>query len=62
MIELTEHMNFCLGNAIKYIIRCELKGEEIQDLQKAKWYLEREISRREKINAGFYLDKVQPKE
>ena len=26
-IEITEHMNFCLGNAIKYIMRSELKGK-----------------------------------
>ena len=30
---------FCRGNAIKYIWRCELKGNAEQDLRKANWYL-----------------------
>lgn len=45
-IQITEHMNFCLGNAIKYIWRAGLKGEELEDLRKARWYLDREIERR----------------
>ena len=45
-IQITEHMNFCLGNAIKYIWRADEKGNAIEDLQKAKWYIEREIERR----------------
>ena len=45
-IQITEHMTFCLGNAIKYIWRAGLKGDELEDLRKAKWYLEREIARR----------------
>jgi hypothetical protein len=49
-IQITEHMNFCLGNAIKYIMRSELKGKQIEDLKKAVWYLEREISRLESVN------------
>ena len=44
-IQITEHMNFCLGNAMKYIWRAGLKGDAIEDLQKAAWYLEREIAR-----------------
>ena len=44
-IEITEHMNFNLGNAIKYIWRASLKGKEIEDLRKARWYVEREIQR-----------------
>lgn len=46
VIQITEHMNFCLGNAIKYIMRCNLKNDAIEDLRKAAWYLEREIKRR----------------
>ena len=38
-------LNFSLGNAIKYILRSPYKGKQIEDLEKAKWYLEREISR-----------------
>ena len=44
-IQITEYMNFCLGNAIKYIWRADLKGGT-EDLQKAVWYIEREIKRR----------------
>ena len=47
-IQITEHMNFCLGNAIKYIWRADLKGKDIQDLEKAVWYINREIQRRTK--------------
>ena len=45
-IDVTEQFNFNLGNALKYIIRCDHKGKPIEDLRKATWYLEREISRR----------------
>ena len=44
-IEVTEHMNFCVGNAIKYLWRAGLKGEQIEDLRKARWYIDREIAR-----------------
>jgi hypothetical protein len=44
-IEITEHMNFCVGNAIKYLWRAGLKGEQVEDLRKARWYIDREISR-----------------
>ena len=46
-IQVTEHMGFCLGNAIKYIWRADLKGHAVQDLEKAIWYIKREIARRE---------------
>lgn len=45
-IQITEHMGFCLGNAVKYIWRADLKGNDIEDLQKARFYIEREIARR----------------
>lgn len=45
-IQITEHMGFCLGNAIKYIWRADLKGNAIQDLEKAIWYIQRELERR----------------
>lgn len=47
VIDITEHMNFCRGNAIKYIMRAGIKNKnkEIEDLQKAVWYLNREIER-----------------
>jgi len=46
-IKVTEHMNFCLGNAVKYIWRAGLKDDAIQDLEKAVWYIKREIERRQ---------------
>lgn len=45
-IQITEHMGFCLGNALKYIWRADEKGAAIEDLQKAKWYIDREIQLR----------------
>jgi hypothetical protein len=47
VIEITEHMNFCLGNAVKYLMRCDEKGNAIEDLRKAAWYIAREIKKRE---------------
>jgi hypothetical protein len=44
-IEVTEHMTFCLGNAVKYIWRAGRKGDALEDLKKARWYIEREIKR-----------------
>lgn len=44
-IDVAEHMNFCLGNAVKYIWRSGLKGDPIEDLRKARFYLDREINR-----------------
>jgi len=45
-IEITKHMNFCLGNAVKYIWRADLKNDAIEDLEKAVWYINCEIERR----------------
>lgn len=48
-IEITEHRDFCIGNAIKYLWRAGLKvstvpvADEITDLKKAIWYIERKI-------------------
>ena len=38
-------LGFSLGNAIKYILRSDKKGARKQDLQKAIWYIQREINR-----------------
>lgn len=38
-------LGFHLGNALKYISRAGRKGDYLEDLKKAVWYLEREISR-----------------
>jgi hypothetical protein len=41
-------LNYRLGNVIKYVSRAEKKANPLEDLKKAKWYLEREISTRER--------------
>ncbi len=38
-------LNFCEGNVIKYVARHRHKGEPLEDLKKAKWYLERLIAK-----------------
>ncbi len=51
VIDITRHMDFCLGNAIKYILRAGHKNEEglksnekeIEDLKKAIWYINDKI-------------------
>lgn len=48
-IAITEHFNFNLGNCIKYIWRAGEKENRIQDLKKARWYLDREITNAEKM-------------
>jgi hypothetical protein len=45
-IAITEHMNFNLGNAMKYLWRADLKSDWESDLKKAVWYIERELARR----------------
>jgi hypothetical protein len=45
-IQITEHMGFNLGNAIKYIWRADLKNDSMEDLRKAEWYVRREIEKR----------------
>lgn len=48
-------LGFCLGNAVKYILRAPHKGTERQDLEKARWYLEHWIST-ETDQHDFYTD------
>ena len=47
-IDVTRHMGFNLGNATKYIWRCDLKHDSIEDLEKAVWYLRDEIAKRKR--------------
>lgn len=42
-IEFTRHLNFCLGNAFKYIWRYQAKNG-LEDLKKAEWYLQHQMS------------------
>ena len=45
-IDITRHFNSNLGNAIKYIWRCDLKKDAIEDLRKSIFYLNNEIQKR----------------
>lgn len=47
VIQITEQLNFCRGNAVKYICRAGKKdpAKEVEDLRKAAWYINREIER-----------------
>lgn len=47
-IQITQHMNFCIGNAIKYLWRADHKDAPIQDLEKAVWYICKEIDLRKR--------------
>lgn len=60
-IDILRHMNFNLGNSMKYILRCGHKTEEgitdkekaIEDLKKAIWYIQDEIATLEKKENGI---------
>jgi len=45
-IQIVEHSNFCIGSAQKYLWRTDLKGDPIENLEKAVWFIRREIERR----------------
>lgn len=47
-IDIVEHLPFNIGNAIKYLWRSDHKGAQLEDLKKARWYIDREIQRFEK--------------
>lgn len=57
VIDITENLNFNRGNAIKYIARAGKKNAdtEIEDLKKARWYVEREIDRLERTSGQLPL-------
>lgn len=54
VLEAWDVMGFCLGNCIKYIARAGKKSADstLDDLRKARWYLDREITNREKEIEG----------
>lgn len=63
-IDITRHMDFCLGNAFKYLFRCGSKGSPLEDLKKARWYLSDALATRNKgllcrfanaVNGGYDL-------
>ena len=47
-IDVSRHMGFNLGNVTKYVWRCDLKHDSIEDLEKAVWYLRDEIAKRKR--------------
>jgi len=50
-IDIAEHYNFNLGNALKYIWRAGLKSQNpAEDLEKAVWYVQRELRRLRKVH------------
>lgn len=46
-VQITEHMGYNLGIALTYIWRADLKSDNLEDLKEARWFLDREIARRE---------------
>lgn len=45
VIQITRELNFCLGNVVKYVLRAGKKGSAIEDLEKARKYIDFEINR-----------------
>jgi len=43
-----KQLGYHLGNVVKYVSRADHKGKQLEDLKKARWYLDREIQRLEK--------------
>ena len=52
VIDITEQLNFNLGNAVTRILRAGFEADEIEDLHEARFYIDREIKRLEKKNAA----------
>lgn len=50
-VDIAEHLPFNLGNALKYVSRAGRKGDMVEDLRKARWYIDRELARLENKNA-----------
>ena len=44
-VDIAEHLSFNLGNVVKYVSRAGRKGDALEDLTKARWYLDREVQR-----------------
>ena len=60
VIDLAEHLSFCRGNVIKYVARAGIKNSntELEDLEKAAWYLQREIERIQNANIRIQMQEV----
>lgn len=55
-IEVTEHMSFNIGNAVKYLWRADLKGKKEEDFNKALWYINRELKRLRQLTESKELE------
>jgi hypothetical protein len=58
-VAIAEDMNFCLGNAFKYLYRCGNKWNDVEDIKKAIWYLEREWDRRLQVHDSTFLRRLR---
>lgn len=56
-IQITKYETFLRGNIIKYVMRAPYKGTELQDMKKARQYLDWEIERLESLAKGNSLPK-----
>lgn len=50
-------LDFAIGNVVKYLSRSPYKGKKLEDLKKARWYLNKAIEREEKIVASSVMKK-----
>jgi hypothetical protein len=51
-------MDFLTGNVFKYLWRCGAKGKKLEDMKKARWYLDRAIEKEEKAADWRQTDKA----
>jgi hypothetical protein len=60
-IDVVQHLGFCEGNVIKYVWRHGLKHDALEDLKKARWYLDKEIARIEdELASEHAADRREP--
>jgi hypothetical protein len=60
-IDIVRHMGFNIGNVIKYCWRAGLKdnNSDIQDLEKARWYLDDEIRKRKSALERSFRNRIE---
>lgn len=60
-ITIVQHMGFCLGNVITDVWRADLKGNALEDLEKARFYLDQEIAlRRARAGSATEINRLRP--
>jgi hypothetical protein len=60
-VDVAETRDFLLGNAQKYLWRCEYKGQFEQDIRKCIWYLERAIEQQKELKMRTSPSGVGPR-